>query len=694
MSDESSLFSGTITSSDSSMDKTMEPDYIVKSLTNIASLRTRHNLTKNATIDVVKAINASNPVFTVPTSKRKIIAAASHGLEYFYYVVCPSCDRISRNDTDQFEKCTHCGIQFKENLDIFIQIPLEQQLEIIVDKYYNEIMEYKDSHSDIQNCTSYKNLVHKNSKHIVLSIMCCTDGANFLAASKQSVWPILCILNFLPPYLRFRQSNIVMTTLFIGKAKPKNMKHLFVMLIAEMNHLYKRGMQFERNGEIVQFLPVISHFIGDLPCRATVQNLKQFNGSHACCYCQQLGDKVPGGGNVMHYLKTKHDQPARTHEQTIKLSLKAERLAAKDPELGVMGISCLAGLPDFDVINGCPIDPLHCFYVGVCKLLIQLIVFSTEYGLTPQARVKLDKILKSVKLSSEISYTPRSLDQLSTYKAIDYRNLFFYYLPIAIQKINLKNEYVQLIGMFSNATFILTKENQSENEIEDACAQLIKFADNFEKAFNKKHVSMNVHLLRHVKQSIENCGPIWCNSMFPFERQNGVLKRMINGTYQMNKELVRKYLSSLIQADKYVFKISTTIVGELGFFKVPSKNEIEDLKKINYIAPNKIKCFKVINNGQRIASETYTKSNRIDSFVKVSNGLVGSIKLFYHIENEFYLRLDKYKYGPDTNHLHEIVPLNKTEMFKVSEIVEKPLLFRISDKILVCSVPNKFENMS
>lgn len=34
---------------------------------------------------------------------------------------------------------------------------------------------------------------------------------------------------------------------------------------------------------------------------------------------------------------------------------------------------------------------------------------------------------------------------------------------------------------------------------------------------------MNIHLLRHYKESVENSGPLWSTSMFGFESNIGVL---------------------------------------------------------------------------------------------------------------------------------------------------------------------------
>ena len=48
---------------------------------------------------------------------------------------------------------------------------------------------------------------------------------------------------------------------------------------------------------------------------------------------------------------------------------------------------------------------------------------------------------------------------------------------------------------------------------------------------------MNVHMLRHVAQTVRNWGPLWCYSCFPYESLNGHLKSMVHGTRDMTKQV-------------------------------------------------------------------------------------------------------------------------------------------------------------
>ncbi len=47
---------------------------------------------------------------------------------------------------------------------------------------------------------------------------------------------------------------------------------------------------------------------------------------------------------------------------------------------------------------------------------------------------------------------------------------------------------------------------------------------------------MNVHMLRHLPDCVEQWGPLWAYSCFHFENINGVLKKLFHGTRDMSKQ--------------------------------------------------------------------------------------------------------------------------------------------------------------
>lgn len=132
----------------------------------------------------------------------------------------------------------------------------------------------------------------------------------------------------------------------------------------------------------------------------------------------------------------------------------------------------------------------------------------------------LNRKLLAIKPDSEVVRKPRSLDQKSTFKASEFRHMLLYYLLVCLQGC-LANVYIRL---FSDAVYISLQSNITSEEVDDAERMLKKFVKQHQVLFGKANIVMNIHLLKHL------AGPLWCFSAFPFERNNGILRKMMNGT--------------------------------------------------------------------------------------------------------------------------------------------------------------------
>ena len=48
---------------------------------------------------------------------------------------------------------------------------------------------------------------------------------------------------------------------------------------------------------------------------------------------------------------------------------------------------------------------------------------------------------------------------------------------------------------------------------------------------------MNVHLLIHLSQCVQDWGPLWAYSCFQFESANNYLKKLFHGTRDMSEQV-------------------------------------------------------------------------------------------------------------------------------------------------------------
>ena len=132
----------------------------------------------------------------------------------------------------------------------------------------------------------------------------------------------------------------------------------------------------------------------DLPARAIVINMKQFNGLYGCCYCESSGTTPPENPLLRFWLPGVHT--ARTHKSLLENAKKVYQstsdtvcitnkvLVVSIPpfphityitpqqEKGVKGACVLSLHPPFDLVKGAVIDALHGLFLGVVKHLLTL----------------------------------------------------------------------------------------------------------------------------------------------------------------------------------------------------------------------------------------------------------------------------------------------------------------------------------
>ena len=80
---------------------------------------------------------------------------------------------------------------------------------------------------------------------------------------------------------------------------------------------------------------------------------------------------------------------------------------------------------------------------------------------------------------------------------------------------------------------------------------LLKFRTQFERFYGRKEVRINMRLHCHLKECIENYGPVYSFWCFAFERYNGILGSTSSNNRSIEIQLMRKFL-----CEQFVFNVS------------------------------------------------------------------------------------------------------------------------------------------
>lgn len=521
----------------------------------VNEVQIKNKLSYRATSQVLKLMNEMpDTTINLPNSKKGVQSLTHKKLDYKFLVICDKCDELNEDETE-----CNCGqivkVDSKKN-NFSVHFDLAPQIYQILWKNFDVIIKYLNREHeegvmcDIDDAKLYKKIREKNKHVHILPITMNLDGAQIFKSSNKSLWPVQLYLNFLPPSIRFLPNNIIVSTVYFGAKKP-NMVNLLYSLATEFDAFNDKPMSVYKKDEFHNFLPIMIQCVCDLPARAEVQCFKGPTGKYGCSYCIHPGNPIKNlsGRTTIRYIKQNSSPPRRSHEETLVVS---QLVVGKDSINGIKGQSPLLMFDHIDIINSVPTDYMHNGLLGIMKDLLEIWLGKkripqppyVEYKIkTVAARKMLEQRILNLKPNIKFNRKPRSIFEIGNFKASELQNLLFFYLRYTLVGI-LPTRVVKNFEKLSAGMYILCKEKIKRHEISFASKMLVEFADEFEDIYGCGAVTMNIHVLRHYNEIIDNCGPLWCYGMFGFENNIGRLKNFVCGTTDVLSQIAHKYVIS------------------------------------------------------------------------------------------------------------------------------------------------------
>ncbi len=153
------------------------------------------------------------------------------------------------------------------------------------------------------------------------------------------------------------------------------------------------------------------------------------------------------------------------------------------------------------------------------------------------------------------------------------------------------------------------------NELEEAEKRLKQFSIEFPRLYGIDNEVFNEHLTSHITKSVRNCGPLWAFTNFPFEDMNGVLKNYVNGTTDVLKQIVSKFLLNA--------KIREKLGSEYGNVKAQYRKNVDKVGSVTLFVkahPSsseiKNKMLNLISKEEIINSKFYKSCSIKSNFIK------------------------------------------------------------------------------
>ena len=446
-------------------------------------------------------------------------------------------------------------------------------------------------------------LSHHTNTGLVLS----TDGVPIFKSSKGSLWPVYLMVTSIPPHLRTKVENLIIASLWFGPTKP-DMNCMLHPIMESLSHLNRNGVAVNEKVTIRCKL-LIGVF--DLPAKAAATNTKQFNGEYGCFYCLDKGHLY----NRARIYPPSDPHILRTNQQMKIWASNAEK--SKIPEYGVKGPSILSSQLEFP--QCIPIDYMHCILEGVFKNLMKYwfgsSFHSEPFSLRRHAST-INAILSKIRPPTEIYRLPRSTDQLSFFKANEYRAwLLFYSLPVLSEF--LPDTYSRHLSSLVSAMHILLSDKILRSDLDIAYRMLSSFYETAGKLYSHSIYTINMHSLEHIVPFVELWGPLWGYSMFCFENLNGYLGTTYHGKQKILPQMAFQIQLSQTVPDK-LRQLSLTESAETAAYlsKILSNNRGMQAIDTNCYSIGKISRHTISDEEITIASNhgIFLSSNDVETF--------------------------------------------------------------------------------
>lgn len=298
-----------------------------------------------------------------------------------------------------------------------------------------------------------------------------------------------------------------------GPTKPDNFNSFLSMTVEEIKEI----KNLSHNNDSINV--ILHQILADAPAKSSVLCVKGHNGHSACPKCEVEGKTIERKTSFFNLNAT-----LRTNDR-FRLKLNEEHHH---------GTSVIEELQYFDMINGVPIDYMHCVLLGVMKKL--LVIWFVDTSLFKQSRQDKNKISERIRLMNqtvpkEFQRKLRDMNNIGHYKATELRQFLLFHGLIVLNGILPQIFYNNFVKL-SVAIRILSDKNLYKNYNDVSQVLLDRFIEEFAEIYGEKEVVYNVHLLHHLpSETIIHDGPIDEFSCFPFENNMSKIKKIIHSSH-------------------------------------------------------------------------------------------------------------------------------------------------------------------
>ena len=519
----------------------------------VLSFMSKHRLKGDIVSDLFELINTYIYLETgnykralKPSEFQHYLQNVKYPIKKHYY--CQNCFSELEGENGQCPTCHQDLSPDDQSSSFFLTMPIASQLETILeqpDLYTSlanaqQVPVRQEGLADITQGELYKQFQQQvpnrdGAMHLTVTIN--TDGVRVWRSNHYDIWPVYLCINELPQHERFITKNIMMPALWKGSKKPSMLTFL-KPLYHELKTLEKGVVLSTHRGqqEVKVFL-LAGTF--DLPARAMILNMTQYNGAFSCHRCLHPGERLTTGSRG----PGTNTFPYREYDQRSDLAVKESGKTAAETQniqQGIKGPSILSYLHIYSYVHGTAVDAMHGGFLGLSRQMLQLLFgekYKNEVFSCLENVAKFDERLKNIRPPRSVKRMPRSLEDLNHFKASEYAMIIMMYTPVFLGV--LPDNLMRHLCHLSNVLFRLYKAKVTDQDLESASYSVHRYCQQFAGLYGQKFQTSNFHNLQHIVEDVRNLGPLWNTDCFPYENASGEIVKHIFGTQSADQQVIR-----------------------------------------------------------------------------------------------------------------------------------------------------------
>lgn len=336
------------------------------------------------------------------------------------------------------------------------------------------------------------------------------DGLSVSESSKVKMWPIMA------SFAEFPLMRPFVVGCYAGNSDPVDVDDFMREFVEEIKLLQRDGIEVSKDRIVKNFR--FRCFVADAPARALASSTMGHSSYFGCPKCNQV---CCSEGHKLYYQffvgELRTDESFRQREDICHHKPQFQHR----PSLleGIIGM-----------VSQIVIEPMHAVDIGVTKRICSAIFGNNVYcsNLSKAALLALKGRFKSFRsyVPSDFARKPRDLNEISGFKATEYRQILLYTLPVLLKNIVSPLLYKQVLKLHV-AIRLLSDPLRYKENIGAARELITQFVDEYDDVIGKKHFTFYSHCLLHIPDDVEKYGPLYSLSAYKYENHMRLIKRLL-----------------------------------------------------------------------------------------------------------------------------------------------------------------------